>query len=202
MKFGISYKTIILSILLALTFLSMPLVKEKEPEKYNAIIRLITQNNFTYCSATVISDEIAITAAHCIAPFQRYVFISNENRTENFTTVVYSVIDSIDQAILVGDFTKFNKLNIKNKTNGIAGSKGSFLTCGYPYNGDLICFKYKPLGIYYFMLKGESYLYSGMSGGALIDTSTDTIVGVNSSVKEGYVIHSPLVSTKDKHGLK
>lgn len=201
MKFGISYKTIILSFLLALTFLSMPLVKEKEPEKYNAVIRIINQNNYTYCSATVVSNEIAITAAHCIAPYQRYVFISNENRTENFTTVVYSVIDSIDQAILVGDFTKFNKLNLKSKLNGIAESKGPFLTCGYPYNGDLICFKYKPLGIYFFMLKGQSYLYSGMSGGALIDSS-NTIVGVNSAVKDDYVLHSPLVNTWSKHGIK
>lgn len=184
--------------------MSIPLVKEyqKEVQLYNPIIRLIKYSGFSYCSATVVSDRIAITAAHCIDPLQNYVYISNEHRTENFTVMVYSVIDSIDQAILIGDFTKFKKLNLKTKMNGIAGSKGPFITCGYPYNGELLCFKYKPQGIDGFMLKGESYLYSGMSGGALIDTSTNEIVAVNYAVKEEYVIHSPLVNTLDKHGLK
>ena len=203
MKYLFNYKNIFLSILLAITFLSMPVAKNiNKPELYSPFIRLITENNFTYCSATVVSDKIAITAAHCIPMYQTYVFISNEHKTENFTVLVYSVIDSIDQAILIGDFTKFKHFNLKSQMNGIAGSKGPFVTCGYPYNGELLCYKYKPLGIYEFMIKGESYLYSGMSGGGLIDTSNNTLVAVNSAVTKEYVIHSPLVNTFYKHGIK
>lgn len=201
MKFGSTYKNILLILSLALIFLSMPLLKKKkEDNRYNQIVRLVSHDGKTYCSGFVVSDEIVITAAHCIN--SSIVFIQDENKKIIVKSIVYSLIKANDQAILVGDFTMFKKFNVKDVLDGINKNDKNLKTCGYPYGGKLICYNYTNKGNYNFMLRGISQLYSGMSGGPLFDSKTNIVIGINFGVIKEYALHSPLVNTWSLHGLE
>jgi hypothetical protein len=197
--------TVLILIILSMIPVSY-IVREKPKivdDRYSAIIRIINpQYARTSCSAFVISDKIAITAEHCVDDaFMRIVYFTDQYHTELLQAQVFSSFKTIDQAMLVGDFSKFKRFNLKFPSNGIAGNKGPFKTCGYAYGGKLMCFDYTPIGIDDFMLAGKGFLYSGMSGGPLFDVKTNEVVGVNVAVKENIVIHSPLVNTLEKHGV-
>lgn len=152
----------------------------------------------TYCSGTVVSDSLVVTALHCVEPFIKNnvsVFVSDKNKTVLIETKVVFYLPYLDQALLKGDFKGFDKMKMKNPQNGIEHSKGPFVTMGYPNGGELIQFDWVLIGGDGFFLKGTGYLYKTMSGGPLVDLSTNEIVGVNSAVTyDGKAIISPIVN--------
>lgn len=181
-----------------------PVVKPKKVDnRFNAVIRILV-NGYTNCSAFVISDSMAMTAAHCVDDFNPLSHALADKDKKHFQAfAIYKASAHLDQAILLGDFTRYKKLPLKKITNGIEGNKGPFKTCGYPYGGKLICFDWEFKTTRYFNLSGKGFLYGGMSGGPLIDWSTGQVLGINVSVSaEDYSNISPLVNTLEYFGLR
>lgn len=191
-------KTLIL--LLSITFLTMPFAKHQveAPKlgKHSPILRVLASNGRTVCSAFVVSEHYAISAGHCIDPYQTDIAVSNDDLTQVVNAKVMSVDMKLDQALLIGDFSSFKPLVM-----GSIEGKASLKNCGYAFGGDLVCFDYKPDYNLGFMLKGKGYLYPVMSGGPLFDVKTNTVVGINVAVKENDLIHSPLVNFWSRHGF-
>lgn len=193
-------KNNLLKILLALVFLSMPvskqMVQSPKLEQYSPILRVLNMYDKTVCSAFVVSEHYAITAQHCLDPFQTSIVLSSTNKEQIIVGKILSVDNRTDQALIMGDFSSFKPLKM-----GMVEGKKNLRSCGYAYGGDLVCFKYKADNNWGFMLKGKGYLYPAMSGGPLVDLKTNTVVGINVAVRENDLIHSSLINFWSKHGF-
>lgn len=195
-----------LSVLLYLASITNDYLTERKTQTHPAIIRLVSLDHpsfrNTFCSAFVISDKVAVTAAHCVEKIGDQ--IAFQNTSEDFLgfATVYSLITRVDQAILIGDFTNFKRFKLKTQTNGIGNSKGPFKNCGYAYGGSLICFDYKNIGIVGFMLRGEGFMYPGMSGGPVFDLTTNEVIGINYAVADSFLVISPIVNLEQMHEIE
>lgn len=193
----------LLGLFLILVFLSMPVTNKivNEPiekiELLNPIVRLESRYG-TFCTGSVVSDELIITAYHCIDTFLAYrqpVFITDENKTVLVQTSIVKINKSLDLAVLKGDFRLFDKLKLKKVQDGIFDSKKTYVNYGYAYGGQLLSYNFKPIGKYYFSVKGEGHVFHCMSGGPVIDIETNELVGVNYvGHQEGYVLVNPIVN--------
>lgn len=168
------------------------------PEVHSPIIRILFRNQ-TLCTAFVISNELAITANHCISEFNPDFTISNQNKTHYQRFEIFGTKERIDIAMIRADFRLYKKLPIKKINNGIQDSPSPFKSCGYAHGGKLLCFPWVFTGIKFFYVQGNSFLYGGMSGGPLID-GNGFAVGVNSSVSDRANI-SPLVNILEDFGI-
>lgn len=168
--------------------------------KKNAIVRLV-QKDMTFCTGTVISRSTILTAAHCVvmdSPFgalgyrQDIEIRATDNYPTGITASVKKIRYQLDQAVLMGDFSKFNTRivisDVKQLT--ILRNKGTFTACGYPLGGPFFCgpmFYRKPNG---FMWEVDGVLIPGMSGGPVFDENGN-IIATNDAVMGEYSIISP-----------
>jgi S1-C subfamily serine protease len=176
-----------------------PVVSDK---KFGSIVRLVRNDN-TFCSGTVVSDHVIITAAHCVfveTPFGAFVDMEaieirdNDNISVDAQAHVIYATTQMDQAMLTGDFTRFEHRKLItsfHKLTDIGSDGQKFVSCGYPLSGDLVCtplvFKHKDN----FFWGVEGSLYPGMSGGPVM-LPDGTLVGVNTAVKDQLSIVSPI----------
>lgn len=171
-------------------------------EKSGAIVRLV-RGGRTYCSGTVVSDHVIITAGHCVLlqTMMGYMIDSmpieirdNNNVPLGVTATVNYATPQMDQALLVGDFTQFEHKHLHTQpevlsTFAVEGKH--FVACGYPLGGDLYCsnLTYQRKFGFYWETTGD--LYPGMSGGpTMLDDGT--LVAVNTAVEGEYSIVSPI----------
>ena len=175
-------------------------VAQAKTKKYGAIVRLVTKDKFSYCTGTVVDDYHIVTAFHCVSDLVgKPIFVTTANRSKLFEAEVLEIQPYMDLAVLEGDFRKFNHIPVKKKQNGFEKSKGPFIIVGYPNDGELLEFKWKPVGQFEFFVVGNGFLYKGMSGGPCIDVSTREIVGVNSRIDTaGHALISPIINMVKK----
>lgn len=188
---------------------------------FSPVIKLATTSGFGFCSATVVSDTYAITAAHClltngvqITPFGiqevqvlKPDAISIYNSDNQFTgTIGYALgaNNRMDYGIITGDFRMFNRLSIDPDNNGFVDTMDTPRTvCGYPFNrAKPLCYKYQPTGWYNFQVLGDGYVAPGMSGGTVINPKTGYLDGVIVGVTNGQVIVAPLLGLFTSLGLE
>jgi S1-C subfamily serine protease len=167
---------------------SQPLSPTPE-KKHFPIVRIESQNRKSICTAFVINDKQAITAAHCVEkelslfsflmPEDKFdVYNSEGTKTTAVATVEEIADETSDIAILKGDFKNFEKLNVRKQYNLVL--KEPLLACGYPGGfKQLQCTYGVYAGTSYFSGLMTGYLAKGMSGGPVIDMN-DEVVGVNS----------------------
>lgn len=187
-----------------------------EAEIYAAPIRLHLPNGSFFCSATVISDRYALTAAHCLVSASqpsdlkfgtslrkdKFIIKDKTGTDTGIKATVAGVKISQDVGLVIGDFRKFKKNNVDFKPSGLLSHNGPFYTCGFPGGDGYICIPFKPQGSVSFLIVGTGYLYKGMSGGPVIDTETNEIVAVNSRVLGSGVAVSPLVGLLPGLGIE
>ncbi len=204
----IKRKLALLVVLLALVgVLASMLVKpSRKPAstqvQLGSIVRLVAEGH-TFCSGTVISHHMILTAAHCVVmstPFgtitldEPITIRDNDNIERGVSARPISVSTQTDHAILYGDFSKFSTrplLTDPAKLTEIIErtAKPTFTSCGYPLGGNLYCSELKYVNRLDFFWSTSGTLQPGMSGGpAMID---GFVVGTNYAVTNEFSLIAP-----------
>lgn len=170
-----------------------------------AIVRLHdTETGRFFCSATIISDHLALTAAHCVvrqSPFGIYVLQKVDIRTADLPDqpgtpgLFVKGNPNTDYVLLSGDFTTYSKMKIISDTADIikAVQNDHLIVCGFPAGGKLLCVPFYNANFENFKLRGDSFLYPGMSGGPCIDTDTGNVIANNFAVDGADSFVNPLI---------
>lgn len=176
-----------------------------DAQKYSPVIRLkLTEKDGTFrshCSAFVVSDSYAVTAAHCLVDEDEFmmtddigVFDVKDNDT-GVRAVAGGVNLRVDYGILKGDFSKFNKLHVGRPLVGFLSKNGPFISFGYPWGGDLMAVQVALAPGYnkFFDIHMIGPIYPGMSGGPVVDVDSGEAVGINHAVDDVGVLITPMV---------
>jgi hypothetical protein len=109
----------------------------------------------------------------------------------------------LDQAVLKGDFSKFNKLAIILKPSQMLEipPEGN-VVCGYPMADELTCYPMTIRGTQFFGVAAGGLLYPGQSGGPVLSTITGVVFGLNTAVTENGILINPLVGILTQFGIK
>ena len=195
---GLAYTT---GNLLAIYLTPAP-VKPQVDNRYGSIVRLV-RNDHTFCSGTVVNQNLIITAAHCVlqeTPFGLMLASSTveirPGDNENVGTIarVNYASPQMDQAVLVGDFRIYKTrkfISDPETLTFIKNHKTHFTSCGFPLNGDLYCSETTMSGPEDFFWAVNGVLIPGMSGGPTF-LPDGTMVGVNVAVSKDKSIISPI----------
>lgn len=172
-----------------------------EKDKFPGIVRLTTLEGQFYCSGTVISDTEILTAAHCVynMPLNMLVqsMIVNNNQL-NVLSTAFAINVRADVAIIRGDFSSFSKFKYDpSPASDILVNDYNLTACGFPYSGELVCYKLTNPIKMVDVIGVNGQLYAGMSGGPVLDLSTGTIYAVNHAVTEGMVLIAPIINLKN-----
>lgn len=173
------------------------------------LIRPVPGGGIIYCSGTVISDKLILTAAHCMTPTMldfappTITIHTSADVDIGVTAQILSYDQNSDLALLGGDFKALDR---RSTVSGAAAINKAFkeqeiLICGYPHNGRFSCSRLKRLTNANFKFSGTGWAYPGMSGGPVVDLSTGKIIAVISAVDGDQVIVSPLIELSKDLGV-
>jgi Trypsin len=186
-------------------------INDNSPDKYDAMVGLFRpmkkmgNKQHFFCTATVISDRLALTAAHCLIDEDDFMIKDpiivklSDNTNKNFreTGVVArsgAINIRADLGIIVGNFKNFNKIRINLHPGGFFNVRGPFIACGFAWGSNPgLCIPFIPKDNYEFKEGGIGRLYPGMSGGPVIDVASGHLVGVNVQVMNSGVAVVPTV---------
>lgn len=173
--------------------------------KLNPIVRLVDHNSgLTFCSGTVISDKIIVTAGHCVVEMTAFGSYglkadlidirTNENYNINVTAKAVYATPQLDHGLLVGNFVMFDHQPYLSNIQEILSTRKDnlpYTSCGYPLFGELHCTLWYYKGLNDFMWKGSGVLLPGMSGGPVM-TKDGVVIGINSQVTDELSIITPI----------
>lgn len=181
--------------------------------KPGGIIRLVL-NGRTFCSGTVVSESLVVTAAHCVlmetpfgymaSPGDIEIRPSNNRSLGTYGKVAYTSVQ-MDQALIVGNFRQYRAHRMITDPALLLpyrANKAIFMSCGYPLNGDLFCNQttFEKPDNFFWAVKG--LLIPGMSGGPTM-LADGTVVAVNVAVSGESSIVSPIYNiTRNLSGGK
>jgi len=160
------------------------------------IVRLVDPILKYSCTAFIIDTNYAITAAHCLnsqgslPTHDLQVFLNQTNQYVPVRAMGYD--EDLDTGLVMGDFHLFRSLNTDFKNE--MDDSSDFLACGYPRNQKrMICNKFTPETRSFDIVKGRGQFYHGMSGGPVINTYTNKVIGIVDAMDgEGYAYVVPL----------
>lgn len=160
---------------------------------YSAITRLLHNGSFI-CSSVVVSEEYALTAAHCVSENGKAITsgynLASEEENYYIAADVAYIYGLHDIAVLHGDFSAFNRKSVDFSGKLLNKPEGKL--CGYPQGQrELYCSDFKLEGNRFFFIQGTGHLFEGMSGGPLL--VEDTVLGVNSHVGFSSVMSGPVI---------
>lgn len=180
--------------------------------EFDGVIRLHNQEGDFFCTGFVISNEYALTAAHCIDDSNIFGTSLTPNlitikSSENAPTGIEARAAAMDQrrniGLLRGNFTNFAKTRIYEGMLRITPGLTVFAACGFPGGQSAYtCSQFQVVGTYFFMIAGYGLLYPGMSGGPVFDQLSGTVVGINSRVSTEVAIITPLIGALAGFGIE
>lgn len=178
-----------------------------------AVARLEKDGVFR-CTAFIISNDYAITAAHClVSNFSKKldtndIEIVSEDRTISVTAQAVGSYSSGDLGLIRGEFQNFKKLSIDASVLSVprALTATQLVSCGYPRGTNrIVCYRQSQCGVYYDFVACQGLLYHGMSGGPLIsidEVGSVGVVGVNSALASDSNLFSPLIGLFELFNIK
>lgn len=169
-----------------------------QQKKLGGIVRLVDMSGQFFCTAFVVSDKLAYTAAHCMME-EMFWAVSSDGKTKVIAYPHKVSDDRRDLATISGDFTIFEKLKIDTRPEGdiVHQNLDNMKSCGYPYGSTLICYNISSLKKLGFAIVGIGQLYSGMSGGPLMKDGV--VYGVNHAFSnlDERVLFQPLIGSEN-----
>lgn len=173
--------------------------------KASAMVRILTEEGKFFCSGSVISDGLVLTAGHCISG--RPVIIQSIVVNPGDKNVVVDGVPLMangraDYGLITGNFVDFAHLNIQtDPTSDILYFPSEYVMCGNPWGSSPVCYPtQRKIKKYFDCIITEGQLYPGMSGGPVIDLKTGLVVAVNSAVGADGVLVCPLVGLFESIG--
>ncbi len=170
--------------------------------KLSSIVRLVKDGR-TFCSGVVVNEHTIITASHCVIENTEFGPMMNQdqieiriadNRPLGVTAKAYNVRVQLDQALLMGDFRRFQPRRVITRIHDlikIGRYDQTLITCGYPLGGPLYCGKMYFQDLTDFMWATKGLLLPGMSGGPVM-LEDGTVVAVNIAVGGNLSVVSPI----------
>lgn len=170
-------------------------LKTTVPQIHHPIVRIHMTRPNGACSATVIDNNYALTAAHCLYTPRLYLskgeisVFSDTGEDTNIKAKAAAINIEDDYALITGDFSTFQKLPV-NLTDFSLFNQKVVISCGYPMDQkSLVCTNIHNVVPYGFKYAGYGQLVKGMSGGPVISVQLlmgivpfASVVGVNSAV--------------------
>lgn len=174
----------------------------------NPILRVLI-NGQGHCTAFVIDDNYAMTAAHCLRSDN---FFEGLDKTSKFSAITEmgeiqleaaAINNRIDVGLYKGDFRNFKKLIPDFASFEIENPKDFFVACGYPYSQRVLtCTHFVPAYNIEFYIAGSGMLIPGMSGGPVINLRTGAVIAVNSAAGNGAFMVSPVLGSLGAFGIE
>lgn len=196
----------------------MPAFRELQDytrHKYPGLVRLESDGRF-FCSGTVISDDYALTAAHCLIReglFTPYLMTADikiisrgfPNQEATFIIARAAAVNTrADYALVKGDFHEFTKIRILFRPNALDAISPAVSLCGFPWGAEGTCYPTSgEYTMFYSQIYTQGKMFPGMSGGPAVDFSTGAVFAVNTGVlKDGGLIISPLIGIFETLGVE
>lgn len=161
------------------------------------------------CSATIISNTYALTAAHCLIDYKTGEMIEKINIKplgDNATLIEgipVGVNQRADYALIKGNFKDFLKLRVDVSPYTFFESNGNqVISCGYPWGDKPACYPVLAFGPCATSYCARTILYPGMSGGPVIDGNRGVVIAVNTAASMEYMVLSPLVGLFQTLGVE
>ncbi len=175
----------------------------------------IEDNNPTgfQCSATVISNDYVLTAAHCLVDkhgkMMKSIKIKSMNADENGLTSTQDgtpvgINQRADYGLIKGNFSLFTKTHIDTTMTTIMNGTGEVRSCGFPWGGGFSCFPVQKISPCHSSLCVEGgILFPGMSGGPVVMLTEigPVLFGVNYGTYDKATVISPLVGLFESLGI-
>lgn len=156
-----------------------------------------------HCTAFVVSDQYAITAAHCILPIPNSynpdvnvrIYAVDGSPLQDATVIINR--SQADIVALKGSFADYDHLEVNDDVN-FRYNEETYAMKGYPYmSTKLHTSKIKLTENFQNGMCAKGWATFGFSGSPVIDLNTGKAIGVMSAIAQGYVIFYPIISMKE-----
>lgn len=163
-----------------------------EETKKDAAVRLTTESGKVFCSGTVVSAQYVVTAAHCATAVSQIYITDNQESGTLIKVEAVATNERMDLAMLSGDFSTFNTLNLATSyQETVQSSFDVLIFCGFPAGGHLVCESGSNSKLRYWSILTIGYVYPGMSGGMVINPQTNQLMGVIQAMAETGIVWTP-----------